>query len=103
MTKKKQETQKIESQELEQLQALVGKSNESKNAFASLCTNYTIALKKTNKDFEENYELFEIQLKETNEKQVGFVKELDEKYGQGKSYDLSTGEIKDVENNEKQD
>jgi len=103
MSKKNQETPKIEKQELEKLQEFVGKSNESKNAFASLCTNYTIALRNLNKEFEENYELSELQLKETNDKQVAFVKELDEKYGQGKSYDLSTGEIKDVEKNDKQD
>ena len=36
-------------------------------------------------------ELIELQIKEANEKQVEFVKELDSKYGQGKSYDLSTG------------
>ena len=63
---------------------------------AQLCLNKERTFKNLQKEFDESMELIELQIKEANEKQVEFVKELDSKYGQGKSYDLSTGN-KDVE------
>lgn len=97
MAKKIQETQKIEKEELKKLQELVGTTNDANSRIAQLCLNKERTFKNLQKEFDESMELIELQIKEANEKQVEFVKELDSKYGQGKSYDLSTGEIKDVE------
>jgi len=97
MAKSKQETKKITKEELENLQELVGKNNDANNRMAQLCLNKERTFRNLQKEFDESFELIELQIKETNESQRDFLQELDTTYGQGKSYDLSTGEIKDVE------
>ncbi len=97
MAKSKQETKKITKEQLEKLQELVGKNNDANNRMAQLCLNKERTFRNLQKEFDESFELIELQIKETNENQREFLQELDTAYGQGKSYDLSTGEIKDVE------
>jgi len=97
MAKSKQETKKITKEQLEKLQELVGKNNDANNRMAQLCLNKERTFRNLQKEFDESFELIELQIKETNENQREFLQELDTTYGQGKSYDLSTGEIKDVE------
>lgn len=100
MSKKNQETSKITKDELEGLRKVIQEGNEVQNKRASICLQKEVAIKNLNKEFDENWELLELQLKNNQEKRADLLKDLDTKYGQGKEYDLSTGEIKDVEKNE---
>lgn len=100
MSKKNQETSKITKEELEGLRKVIQEGNEVQSKRASICLQKEVAIKNLNKEFDENWELLELQLKNNQENRVDLLKDLDTKYGQGKEYDLSTGEIKDVEKNE---
>lgn len=100
MSKKNQETSKITKEELEGLRKVIQEGNEVQNKRASICLQKEVAIKNLNKEFDENWELLELQLKNNQENRADLLKDLDAKYGQGKEYDLSTGEIKDVEKNE---
>lgn len=100
MSKKNQETSKITKEELEGLRKVIQEGNEVQNKRASICLQKEVAIKNLNKEFDENWELLELQLKNNQENRADLLKDLDTKYGQGKEYDLSTGEIKDVEKNE---
>lgn len=100
MTKKIQETAKITKKELEKLKGLVGATNEVNNKRASLCLQKEIQIKRLNTEFDEAWEMLGLQSEKTQFEQREYLQQLDNSYGQNKSYDLSTGEIKDVEKNE---
>ena len=83
MAKSKQETKKITKEQLEKLQELVGKNNDANNRMAQLCLNKERTFRNLQKEFDESFELIELQIKETNENQREFLQELDTTYGQG--------------------
>jgi len=96
MSKKNQETPKITKEELDGLKEVFRKYNEIVNKKASICLEKEIALRNLQKEFDENWQSLEFQSKSISEEQQKYINDLDTKYGQGKSYDLATGEIKDV-------
>lgn len=100
MAKNNQETPKITKEELEGLRKIIQDNNETNNKKASICLQKEVAIRQLQKEFDETWELLELQSNEYQEVQKNYLADLDTKYGQGKSYDLSTGEIKDVETNE---
>ena len=97
MTKKIQETAKITTEELEKLKGLVGATNEVNNKRASLCLQKEIQIKRLNTEFDEAWEMLGLQSEKTQLEQREYLQQLDNSYGQNKSYDLSTGEIKDAD------
>jgi len=100
MSKKNQETPKITKEELEGLRKIVNSNNEINSKRASICLQKEVAIRQLEKEFDETWEMLDLQSNKGQEEQKNYLADLDTKYGQGKSYDLSTGEIKDVEKNE---
>lgn len=96
MSGKNQEIKKITQEELDGLKEVFRKYNEIVNKKASICLEKEIALRNLQKEFDENWQSLEFQSKSISEEQQKYINDLDTKYGQGKSYDLATGEIKDV-------
>lgn len=86
---------KIDPKELEQLQKHFQKANNLEQRRAEICVQKELQMRSIEENFENEWELIEIEMKDSAEKRAKFIKELDAKYGKGKNlaYDLQSGNI----------
>lgn len=86
---------KIDPKELEQLQRHFQKAQNLHQRRAEICVQKEMQMRKIEEEFENEWELIEIESKDNSEKQAKLIQDLDKKYGNGKNlnYDLQSGNI----------
>lgn len=91
----------LTDKQLSDLKTSIKNLNEIKHKIGQLCFTKEQEIRKINDNFEKIYAELTSDLKKIEETQSALVDSFDQEYGKGvqKAYDLTNGEIKDIESN----
>lgn len=90
-------SKKLKTKELKKLQEAVNRLNTINQKRAQLCLAKEVEIRKTNDQFEENWEMLTMNSDQALRDQTNLLSELAIKYGKEKMFDLTTGDIKKPE------
>ena len=86
---------KLSKKELANLQEIVGNLTGINQQRANICLKKELAIRQIEAEFNENWEVLDLQAQHAQREQNDYMAELSLKYGKNKIFDLDTGNIKD--------
>ena len=85
---------KLSKKELANLQTVIATNNSINQNRANICLEKESAIRNIKSQFNEQWELLDLNSQQAQRDQQNYIAELTLKYGKSKQFDLDTGEIK---------